>query len=65
MNASAVVIFIARAHITWHAVLYVAISAIAGGQLGVFLLRRINETVLRVGITAIGVALAIGLFIRT
>jgi uncharacterized membrane protein YfcA len=65
MNTSAVIIFIARAHIAWHAVLYVAISAIAGGQLGVFMLRRINEIVLRVGITAIGVALTIGLFIRT
>jgi len=30
----------------------------------VFLLRRINETVLRVGITAIGVLLTIGLFWR-
>jgi uncharacterized membrane protein YfcA len=40
------------------------VAAIAGGQLGVFLLRRINETVLRVGITLIGTALTIGLFIR-
>jgi uncharacterized membrane protein YfcA len=65
MNASAVVIFIARAHIDWHAVLYVAISAIAGGQLGVFLLRRINESVLRIAITGIGIALTIALFIRS
>ena len=65
MNASAVVIFIARSHIAWHAVLYVAIAAIAGGQLGVYLLRRINETALRIGITATGVGLTIGLFIKS
>ena len=65
MNASAVVIFIFETHVEWKLVLYVAIAAIAGGQLGVFLLRRINETVLRVGITAIGVALTVGLFIRS
>lgn len=65
MNASAVVIFVARAHIVWGVVLYVAISAIAGGQLGVFLLRRVNEKMLRIGIIAIGVALTIGLFIRS
>jgi uncharacterized membrane protein YfcA len=64
MNASAVVIFIWRAQIAWHAVLYVSIAAILGGQLGVFFLRRINETALRVGITLIGLGLTIGLLIR-
>jgi uncharacterized membrane protein YfcA len=64
MNAIAVVIFIAKTHVEWMIVLYVAIAAIAGGQLGVFLLRRINETVLRVGITAIGLGLTIALFIK-
>lgn len=65
MNASAVGIFLFKSHIAWQAVLYVAIAAIAGGQLGVFLLRRINETVLRIGITAIGISLTIGLFIKS
>jgi uncharacterized membrane protein YfcA len=64
MNAAAVVIFIARTKINWVIVIYVAIAAIAGGQLGVFLLRRINETALRIGITAIGTALTIALFVR-
>jgi uncharacterized membrane protein YfcA len=64
MNAAAVVLFIWRTPVDWMIVLYVAVAAIAGGQLGVFLLRRINETVLRIGITAIGTALTIGLFIR-
>lgn len=65
MNASAVAIFVAKAHIAWQAVLYVAIAAIAGGQLGVFLLHRINETVLRIGIIVVGLALTIGLFLRS
>jgi len=65
MNVAAVVIFVARTRVDWHLVLIVAIAAIAGGQLGVFMLRRINETVLRVGITAIGVLLTVGLFIRS
>ena len=65
MNASAVIIFIARTHIDWKIILYVAIAAVAGGQLGVFLLRRINETVLRIGITGIGIGLTIGLFFKS
>jgi len=65
MNVAAVVIFVARTRVEWGPVLIVAVAAIAGGQLGVFLLRRINETVLRVGITAIGVLLTVGLFIRS
>jgi uncharacterized membrane protein YfcA len=64
MNAIAVLIFIARTHVEWLIVLAVAIAAIAGGQLGVFLLRRINETLLRIGITAIGLALTIALFLK-
>jgi len=63
MNAAAVVVFLFRAHVAWGLVLYVAIAAIAGGQLGVLMLRRINETVLRVGVVLIGLGLTIGLFI--
>jgi uncharacterized membrane protein YfcA len=63
MNAAAVVVFLLRAQIAWDLVLYVAIAAVIGGQFGVFLLRRINETLLRGGIVVIGIALTIGLFI--
>jgi Sulfite exporter TauE/SafE. len=63
MNAAAVAVFLFRAHVAWGLVAYVAIAAIAGGQLGVLLLRRINETVLRVGVVLIGIGLTIGLFI--
>ncbi len=63
-NAAAVVLFLAETKVDWWIVLLVGVAAIIGGQLGVYLLRRINETVLRVGITAIGAALTVGLFIR-
>jgi uncharacterized membrane protein YfcA len=65
MNVSAVVIFVLRTHVEWKLILIVAVAAIAGGQLGVILLRRINETALRVGISAIGILLTIGLFIKS
>jgi uncharacterized membrane protein YfcA len=64
MNAIAVLIFILKTHVEWLLVLYVAIAAIAGGQLGVYLLRRINETLLRIAITAIGLSLTIALFLK-
>ncbi len=63
MNASAVAVFLTEARVAWDLVAYVAVAAIAGGLLGVFMLRRINETVLRAGVVAIGLALTIGLFI--
>jgi uncharacterized membrane protein YfcA len=64
MNVAAVVIFVARTRVEWHVVLVVAVAALAGGQVGVYLLRRINELFLRVTITAIGVVLTIAMFLR-
>jgi uncharacterized membrane protein YfcA len=64
MNVAAVVIFVARTHVPWGDVAIVAAAAIIGGQLGVYMLRRINITVLRVGITAIGLALTVALFVK-
>lgn len=63
MNASAVVVFLVEAPVAWGLVAYVAIAAIAGGQVGVFMLRRIDERLLRGGIVTIGLALTVGLFI--
>jgi uncharacterized membrane protein YfcA len=65
MNAAAVALFICRTRVDWMIVLDVALAAILGGQLGVYLLRRINEVFLRIAITAIGTALTIGLFVRS
>jgi uncharacterized membrane protein YfcA len=64
INIAAVVIFLIRAPLDWHIVIPFAIAAIVGGQAGVLLLRRIDERVLRVVVTGVGVALTIGLFIR-
>ncbi len=63
MNLTAVIIFVAETKIQWLTIAIAAIAAIAGGQVGVYMLRRINETALRIGITAIGLLLTIGLFL--
>jgi len=65
MGGSSVLVFLFKSHFDWRVVAYVAIGAIIGGQLGVFLLRRINEMALRVGITAIGLILTVALFVRS
>ncbi len=65
MGASSVAVFVVETRFDWRIVAVVAVAAIIGGQLGVLILRRINETALRVGITVIGVALTIGLFVRS
>jgi uncharacterized membrane protein YfcA len=64
MNASAVLIFAFSHDVHWDAVLAVGIGAIAGGQFGAWLMLRVNETYLRVGVVAIGVLLTVGLFLR-
>lgn len=65
MNAAAVVIFMVQAHmLPWLLIASVAIPAIVGGQIGAFLLHRVNEKVLRVVVVCIGVALTIGLFVK-
>ncbi len=65
MGGSSVLVFLFQMKFDWWLVSLVAMAAILGGQLGVFLLRRINETALRIGITAIGVTLTVVLFIRS
>jgi uncharacterized membrane protein YfcA len=50
--------------VDWHVVVCVAVAAIIGGQLGVLLLRRINEKLLRICVVVVGVALTVGLFLR-
>ncbi len=64
MNASAVVVFILTTSLDWEKVAVVAVGAIAGGFLGGLMLKRVNETVLRVLVILIGIALTIGLFLR-
>ena len=64
MNAVAVLIFVATAKIAWLQVGVAAAGAVIGAFSGVWLLRRLDERVLRVAIVALGAALAIGLFVR-
>lgn len=64
MNASAVFIFVFSRDVAWTQVAVVAVAAVAGGQLGVYALHRVNEKALRIGILMLGCALTIGLFMR-
>ena len=38
---------------------------VAGGLIGAWALKRVNERMLRIGVVILGVALTIGLFVRT
>ena len=64
MNASAVVIFLYSVALDWPKVLALGLGAILGGQFGVWVLKRVDEKKLRLGVVCIGVILTIALFIR-
>ena len=64
MNASAVLIFAFSPAVHWRAALAVSAGAIAGGQVGAWVMLRVNEKALRLGVVAIGALLTIGLFIK-
>lgn len=64
MNASAVLIFLFSKDVAWSQVMVAAIASIAGGQVGAYALKRVNEKILRVCIIILGFGLAIGLFVK-
>jgi uncharacterized protein len=64
MNASAVAIFAFSGQVRWMAALALGVGAVAGGLLGAWALRWVNERALRFGVVVLGVALTIGLFLR-
>jgi uncharacterized membrane protein YfcA len=64
INASAVVVFLFSREVAWLQAAVLAVAAILGGQLGAFLLYRVNEKWLRAGVVVIGALLTIGLFLR-
>lgn len=64
MNASAVLIFLFSSDVAWPQVLVASIASIAGGQVGAFALKRVNEKILRISIIILGFGLAIGLFLK-
>jgi len=62
MNASAVLVFVFSPDVHWGPALAVCVGALAGGQVGAWMLKWVNERALRVAIVGIGVLLTIGLF---
>jgi uncharacterized protein len=64
MNATAVLLFAFSHDVHWLYALVLAAGSIIGGQLGAYLLQRINVTLLRVFVVLIGTLLGVGLFIR-
>ncbi|MDE1907668.1 MAG: sulfite exporter TauE/SafE family protein [Rhodospirillales bacterium] len=65
MNVAAVAIFLARSKQNWVLVLVLGIAAMVGAQIGVVLLRRVPEKILRLVVSFIGIALTIGMFLRS
>ncbi len=64
MNASAVAIFAFSKDVHWDAALAVAVGALIGGQVGAWMMLRVDERRLRLGVVAIGVVLTVALFAR-
>ena len=64
MNASAFLIFLASRDVHWREAVVLGVANIIGGYVGVLLLPRVNERVLRIAIVILGVALTVGLFVR-
>jgi uncharacterized membrane protein YfcA len=65
MNASAFAIFLFSSEVRWLQALICGAGAIAGGIIGSLMLARVNETALRAFVILVGVALTIGLFLRS
>jgi uncharacterized membrane protein YfcA len=64
MNAAAVALFVTSPQVHWRAAIALGTGAIAGGLLGAWALRRVNERALRVVVVCIGVALTVALFVK-
>ena len=64
MNASAVLIFAFSRDVHWLKAAVLGIGAIGGGALGAWLLHRVDERWLRIGVVILGILLTIGLFLH-
>jgi hypothetical protein len=64
MNASAVAIFAFSHDVHWLFAVALGAGAIAGGLAGAWMLRRVNEKALRIGVVILGAALTIGLLVK-
>jgi uncharacterized protein len=65
MNASAVAIFAFSPQVRWLQVGISSVGAIIGGVIGALLLNRVSEKPLRLSVVALGIALTVGLFLRS
>ncbi len=64
MNASAVAVFLFAPDIAWPQAATAAVAAIVGGLAGAWVLKRVNEKLLRGFVVLVGIALTVGLFLR-
>lgn len=64
MNASAVAVFLASPAVAWLPAVAVGLGAIGGGQVGAWMLRRVDERYLRYGVIGVGVVLTVAMFSR-
>jgi uncharacterized protein len=65
INAAAVALFVFSPDVHWLQVAVTTVGASLGGWLGALMLQRVNEKLLKVAVVAIGVALTIGLFLKS
>jgi len=65
MNASAFAIFLFSPDVRWFQAAICGAGAISGGIAGSMMLARVNETALRVFVILVGIALTVGLFLRS
>ena len=63
INASGVAVFVFSGRVAWAFAGVLAVSAYAGGSLGVGLARRLSATALRVGVVTLGVVVALALLV--
>ena len=65
MNASAVAIFVFSPQVHWPQAAIACVGAAIGGVIGGHMVSKVNQKVLRAAAVLIGIALTIGLFVRT
>lgn len=64
INAAAVVLFAFSPAVNWPAAAAIGAGALGGGQIGAWMLRRVNERALRIAIVVLGLLLFVGLLWR-
>jgi uncharacterized membrane protein YfcA len=65
MNFTAVVVFLFSGETRWREGLVLGLGAVAGGLIGAWMLKRVDERSLRVAVIVIGVLLTLGLFLKS